>query len=69
MAEELDKPDKPPGQTEPQTPPLRSATSASSGISCTPTRLWRKVRESIQSRVEAFGLGDRVGRSKIPPSR
>jgi len=26
----------------------------------------RKVRESIQSRVEAFGLGDRVGRVMIP---
>jgi transcriptional antiterminator NusG len=26
----------------------------------------RKVRESIQSRVQAFGLGDRVGRVMIP---
>jgi len=26
----------------------------------------REVRESIQSRVEAFGLGDRVGRVMIP---
>jgi len=26
----------------------------------------RKVRESIQSRVEAFGLGNRVGRVMIP---
>jgi transcription termination/antitermination protein NusG len=26
----------------------------------------RKVRESIQSRIQAFGLGDRVGRVMIP---
>jgi len=29
----------------------------------------RKVRESIESRVQAFGLKDRVGRVMIPPNR
>jgi transcriptional antiterminator NusG len=52
-------------QAEPQPPPVRNERfrwyilHAYSGFE-------RKVRESIQSRVEAFGLGDRVGRVMIP---
>ena len=57
-----------PGQTEQvaeQIPPVRNERfrwyilHAYSGFE-------RKVRESIQSRVQAFGLGDRVGRVMIP---
>jgi transcriptional antiterminator NusG len=52
-------------QAEPPPPPVRNERfkwyilHAYSGFE-------RKVRESIQSRVEAFGLGDRVGRVMIP---
>src|ERR1019366_4269338 len=68
MAEEnLEQPDEqvPPGQPLPEPPPERNPAfkwyilHAYSGFE-------RKVRESIASRVEAFGLKDRVGRVMIP---
>lgn len=64
MAEELQQPAE---QQDPLAPPLPERNErfkwyilhAYSGFE-------RKVRESIQSRVEAFGLGDKVGRVMIP---
>src|SRR5215469_12717506 len=61
MADELEQPDgqNPEGQPE-QNPRFKwYILHAYSGFE-------RKVRESIQSRVQAFGLGDRVGRVMIP---
>jgi len=67
QAEQEVRPEKTVEQTEPQEqpPPVRNERfrwyilHAYSGFE-------RKVRESIQSRVEAFGLKDRVGRVMIP---
>ena len=66
-AEQEVRPEKTDEQTEPQEQPLPVRNErfrwyilhAYSGFE-------RKVRESIQSRVEAFGLKDRVGRVMIP---
>ena len=64
MAEELELAE-PAEQVADQAPPERNARfkwyilHAYSGFE-------RKVRESIQSRIQAFGLGDKVGRVMIP---
>ena len=58
-AEQQPTPEQPEGQPE-QNPRFKwYILHAYSGFE-------RKVRESIQSRVQAFGLGDRVGRVMIP---
>jgi transcriptional antiterminator NusG len=64
--EEAEKPvEQPDEQTAEQAPPERNERfrwyilHAYSGFE-------RKVKESIESRVQAFGLGDRVGRVMIP---
>jgi transcriptional antiterminator NusG len=70
MAEELEQAgqaEQVAEQADPQAPPLPERNErfkwyilhAYSGFE-------RKVRESIASRVEAFGLGDKVGRVMIP---
>jgi transcriptional antiterminator NusG len=67
QAEQVEQTEQAVEQTEPQEQPLPVRNErfrwyilhAYSGFE-------RKVRESIQSRVEAFGLGDRVGRVMIP---
>ena len=61
MADELEQPEgqQPEGQPE-QNPRFKwYILHAYSGFE-------RKVRESIQSRIQAFGLADRVGRVMIP---
>jgi transcriptional antiterminator NusG len=67
QAEQVVQPEQAVEQAEPQAQPLPERNErfrwyilhAYSGFE-------RKVRESIQSRVQAFGLGDRVGRVMIP---
>jgi transcriptional antiterminator NusG len=67
QVEQVERAESAAGQTGPQAQPLPERNErfrwyilhAYSGFE-------RKVRESIQSRVEAFGLGDRVGRVMIP---
>ena len=67
MAEELEKVEQAAEQADPETQPVPERNErfrwyilhAYSGFE-------RKVRESIQSRIQAFGLSDRVGRVMIP---
>ena len=66
MADELEQPGEPqePSGEQPQVPPPNERFKwyilhAYSGFE-------RKVKESIESRVQAFGLLDRVGRVMIP---
>jgi transcriptional antiterminator NusG len=72
MAEELEQPEQVTEQVAEQTPPVAEQAPPERNerfkwyILHAYSGFERKVRESIESRIQAFGLGDKVGRVMIP---